>query len=63
MTEREARNALRDSIGLDQWLAEMAGLAGNGALARALQARARDKQARLAALATDAEGPLARLRP
>lgn len=50
MADRDESSTLRDSIDLDQWLADQASLAGDERRARALEARVREKQARLKSL-------------
>lgn len=50
MAERKEPRALRDSIELDQWLADQASLAGDDGRVRELEARVREKQARLRSL-------------
>ncbi|MGF1611136.1 MAG: hypothetical protein ACFCUQ_17165 [Kiloniellales bacterium] len=50
MADREEPRALRESIDLDEWLADQAGLAGDDRRVRELEARVREKQARLKSL-------------
>ena len=57
MTQKSDAAELRESIELDQWLADLASIQGNGELVRELEARVRDKQAQLSALDGDVDAP------
>jgi hypothetical protein len=52
MRQKTAAAELRESIELDQWLADLASIQGNGELVRELEERVREKQAKLSALSS-----------
>ena len=57
MKQKSDAAELRESIELDQWLADLASIQGNGELVRELEARVRDKQAQLSAMDRKQDGP------
>ena len=57
MSHAEEPAALRESIELDQWLADLASLEGNDRLMLELEARVREKRGRLKSLAHPGSAP------